>query len=130
MPAFDVYYNDELGAVQIDYTSDFRVSEHLTDLNDRTVALLDSLDHEVYLLGDSTELVASFTDVVQGLGQLKQGLNFLNHPNVFEVVTVSESSILRMATNALGQAQYGQLRSNAFASLGEGKDYIRANPIT
>jgi hypothetical protein len=89
--------------------------------------LLETMDVPVFLVVDARDLKANFGDVVAGLGAATRGEGVgLKHPNVQEVVLVTTSGLVSMGAKALGQLQYGGLRSSVFETLDEALAYVRA----
>jgi hypothetical protein len=88
--------------------------------------LLEALDAPVFLVVDARELKANFGDVVVGLGATtREGVAVLKHPNIREIVLVTTSGLVSMGVKALGQVQYGGLKSSAFETLDEALAYVR-----
>jgi hypothetical protein len=88
--------------------------------------LLETMDVPVFLVVDARKLTADFGDVVAGLGTAtRKGVAVLRHPNIQEIVLVTTSGLVSMGAKALGQLQYGGLRSSVFETLDEALAYAR-----
>lgn len=67
---------------------------------------------------EDLKLGVHFSDVVSFLGLLTQGdLAVFNHPNLGEIVVVTNSDLIGFATKALNQSQYGGRRATVVKSL-------------
>jgi len=88
--------------------------------------ILDSFHEPVYYVNDSRALKPDFSSLVTALAQVTRGdLAVFKHPNIREILVVTDSSLLALAAKALQQAQYGGMSASVYGSVDEALDYAR-----
>jgi hypothetical protein len=81
--------------------------------------MLDQASEPVPYILDLTELKTSFSDMVFAMGELTHEGAVWRHPNIKEMVVITQSSMVKIGTDALRQMQYGGVKTFAAASLTE-----------
>ncbi len=88
------------------------------------------IDQMAYYLADIRQINLGFGDLVIGMADSALGKRpVLAHPNTVETIVISESEIVKMGINALGQAQYGSAKARVARDLDEALAYVRSNPL-
>ena len=111
---------EDYPAVLLAFEPEFKMGRDAEPALSECMALFNAASEPLYWINEMTEVNFGFSDVVAGLASFTRGdLAVVKHPNFRELLVVTNSSTLKMATNALGQAQYGGISAHVFESLDE-----------
>jgi hypothetical protein len=89
-------------------------------------AIFDASPEPLIDITDTRGLKIAFGDIVAGMAMLTRGtMSVLNHPNVARYIIVADSDLIRVAGQALGQRQYGNLRVSVVKDPGEAQRLAR-----
>ena len=88
-------------------------------------AVLDAASEPVFLIFDIGDIRAVFGDITSGTREATRGSNFLAHPNVREILTVTTNRVFRLATMGLRGRAFGKLKVQIFETVEEALEYAR-----
>lgn len=134
MSAFTVESHLDEGYVQGTITEQFRVfgvnqmtqSTDAANFEQALVTHLDAATSPARVLLDLRALKMNFSDLVQGLGMTRSEGKLFRHPNAAEFVIITTSSLLKLASEALAQVQYGERKVRVFSSPEEAVEYAKS----
>lgn len=119
---FDTYEEGRIGWVR--YEADFRLNEHLHLITEDLQHFFDNSTQPVICVTDARDLHVGFGELVGALGKVATGAGALaRHPNLMELVVITQSDVIKLATNALQQGQYGGLVTVVFDDANAAYDY-------
>jgi hypothetical protein len=108
------------------FEAGFDVRRDATGVVKQMRALLDAATQPVYMLDDTINMKLNFADLVGGLAMVTRGeTDVVNHRNVRRIVIVTSSDILKFATTALKQSQYGGKEVAVYTSMDDALAAIR-----
>jgi len=94
------------------------------------VTVLDAASEPVFLVFDMGDIRPVFSDIASGTHEATHGSNFLAHPNVREILTVTSNRVFRLATMGLRSKAFGNLKVQIFETVEEALEYARSNMET
>jgi hypothetical protein len=97
----------------------FQMRANLDEAARRLGEMLDQASEPVPYILDLAELKTSFGDMVFAMGELTHEGAVWRHPNIKEMVIITESSMVKIGADALRQMQYGGVRTYTAVSLKE-----------
>lgn len=126
MPA-DVRLLPDEPIIMVTLTDPFENKDHIPELNTRLREILDAAKEPLWDVTDLTQMKPPpFGEVVSGTAMMTRGeLASLKHPKIAGIAVVTTNDILRLATNALSQAQYGGVKTTMYKSLDEALAEVR-----
>ena len=90
-------------------------------------SLLDAVSEPVFFVLDLSNIQINVADLSQGASAAYLGDNpTLKHPNIREILHVSENLALEFAAEGLDSETFGHVKVRRFASLDEALAYARA----
>ncbi len=104
---------------------DYAVSSDGVRVADEAQALLDAQREEVYLIIDLSAAQLTLNDVVGGVGQMTRQRQLFQHGNLYAVLAVTDSRLLKSVTHGVSTAVLGAVRLRAFESLDAALIYAR-----
>lgn len=106
---------------------DFSIKDDTIPGNQATVAILDTAADCVPYVLDLTELRITFSDLVGALAEMTRGeAPATRHPNLRELIIVTQNPILKLGAKALTQDQYGKVPTHVFPTREEALAYARS----
>jgi hypothetical protein len=92
----------------------------------RLVELLDAQDEPAFVIMDGHEARLSVDEVIVGASQATRGESAVfRHPKLREVILVTTSGLLRLASRGLNSEVFGHVTVKAFDTLEEALAYCR-----
>jgi hypothetical protein len=127
MSSFEIHWLPNEGLVFGKFCTEFDFRRDLNASAHQLTRALDQAGGPVPYILDITDLEMSFGDMVSTMAELTRGdLPAWRHPNLQELLVISQQSVARIGTDALKQTQYGKLRASIFHSVGDAIRYLRA----
>jgi hypothetical protein len=88
---------------------------------------LEAVEEPVYLIGDVRNLKPSFGDILNGFAMASQGnVAILQHPNLLELVIISESDFVKTSLHKVGNAHHSPVKITAHSTLETALAYVRS----
>lgn len=109
---------------QTEDKSSAKASESALQLNNLIYDMLSEMQPNVPVLLDLRKFKITFSDLVMALSDTNKGNSMFAHPNLSEIVVVTDSGLLKMGAMALNQAQYGKKQVAVYTSLEEAMSHV------
>jgi hypothetical protein len=108
----------------------YRVSKHIEGMAHDVRILLDNASHPVYLINDlSKHHMPNVDELMMGAKVIAYGHDTIyHHPNVREILIVTQNDVLRMAYQSGLSEGFGKLSITVVDSLDDAMAYVRAHP--
>lgn len=124
--AYTITTDPDLPAIVCTLGADFNLKADMENVFQELHRLLDQAGQPVYYVNDITDAKFSFSDIVLGMGMAASAGGVLRHQNLYEMIVISASDVVKLGVKALGQAQYGGLNARIANNLDEATSFIKA----
>lgn len=115
---------DEIGA-------DYAMSEHSEQNSAEILAILEAAEQPLFFIFELSQANFSLDDIMSGASRgarSTQGL--LRHPNMRQMVVVTQSRLLKLAAVGMKSATFGRLNVKVCSTLDEALAYCRVEVST
>ncbi|MBN1313346.1 MAG: hypothetical protein JXB30_18210 [Anaerolineae bacterium] len=93
----------------------------------QTIELLDSMEEPVYYVYDLSEAKLNIAEIVLGANKgAGSSASSLRHPNVKEVLVVTQSNLIKLAAKGLNTEIFGFVPVSVFDTLDEALEYAHS----
>jgi len=123
--SYTIYPHTDLPAIICVLGAEFNLKADMDNVLQELHALLDQVGQPVYYINDISGAKMNFSDLVVGMGAAATAGGVLRHPNLYELIMLSASDVIRLGVTALGQSQYGGIKARFAKSLDEALTFVR-----
>jgi hypothetical protein len=101
------------------------------DANAEVIAIFDQSEEPMFLAIDTTHRAFSLDDVVHAANNDARGEDPLyHHPKMRELLIITHSDLIRLATKGLNTVTFGNVNAQAFKTVDEALAYARSQVST
>jgi hypothetical protein len=94
---------------------------------DEVYDALETAQSPLYHIVDTRNLKMTFNDIITSIQiGVKGGKATLKHPNLRQLIVISQSKAVAMATKGLNSVTFGNINTLVFESLEEALSYVRS----
>ncbi len=115
----------DVPAILTTVSKDFEINRELEAMNRDTLAILDPAEVPLFLI-TNFQVSLGIDDLFQSASTLRKENSIWKHPNIRQVIVITEDPLLRLAAKGMGSPLLGGFNVKLFDSVEEALAYVRS----